>query len=137
MPFINIYLPENYSRELKKKISHSVHESLIEIFNIPENDYFQVIHPVSPENLMFPDRYLGISHSPDLIYIHIICGSGRTVERKELLYSVIVHKISGRTHISENDIIIVLNETPLENWSFGQGKAQMINGSYDFTSTDQ
>lgn len=126
MPFVNIYLPENYCRELKEKISYSVHESLIEIFSIPVNDYFQVIHPVSPENLIFPESYLDISHAPDLIYIQIICGSGRTVEMKKSLYAVIVQKISSRTRISANDIIIVLNETALENWSFGLGKAQMI-----------
>ncbi|AMP99662.1 4-oxalocrotonate tautomerase [Pedobacter cryoconitis] len=126
MPFVNIYLPENYSRGLKEKISYSVHESLIEIFSIPVNDYFQVIHPVSPENLIFPESYLDISHLSDLIYIQIICGSGRTVEMKKSLYAVIVQKISLRTHISANDIIIVLNETPFENWSFGLGKAQMI-----------
>jgi len=126
MPFVNIYLPESYRKELKNTISLSVHESLIEIFNIPEDDYFQVIHPVSPENLIFPDCYLGISHTSDLIYVQIICGSGRTVEMKKSLYSVISRKVSERTHVLSNNIIIILNETSLENWSFGQGKAQMI-----------
>jgi len=127
MPFVNIYLPEHYSRELKNTISLSVHESLIEVFNIPKDDYFQVIHPVSPENLLFPDSYLGISHSSGLIYVQIICGSGRTVEMKKSLYSVISQKVSERTQVRSNDIIIVLNETSWENWSFGCGKAQMIN----------
>lgn len=126
MPLVNIYLPENYSKELKKTISLSVHESLMEMFNIPEDDYFQVIHSVSVENLIFPDCYLGISHTPDLIYVQIICGPGRTKEMKKSLYSLISQKVSERTHVLSNDIIIVLNETSLENWSFGQGKAQMI-----------
>lgn len=126
MPFVNIYLPERYPKELKNTISLSVHESLMEIFNIPEDDYFQVIHPVSPENLIFPDCYLDISHASDLIYVQVICGPGRTVEMKKSLYSVISRKVSERTHVLSNDIIIVLNETSLENWSFGQGKAQMI-----------
>lgn len=126
MPFVNIYLPEVYPKELKKKISLSVHESLMETFNIPEDDYFQLIHPVSPEDLIFPDCYLGISHTSNLIYVQIICGPGRTLEMKKSLYSVISKKISERTHVLSNDIIIVLNEASLENWSFGQGKAQMI-----------
>ena len=126
MPFVNIYLPEVFPRELKNKISLSVHESLMEIFNIPEDDYFQIIHQVSSEDLIFPDCYLGIRHTPNLMYIQIICGPGRTVEMKKSLYSVISTKISERTHVLSNDIIIVLNETSLENWSFGQGKAQMI-----------
>ena len=126
MPFVNIYLPEVFPRELKNKISLSVHESLMEIFNIPEDDYFQIIHQVSSEDLTFPDCYLGIPHTPNLMYIQIICGPGRTVEMKKSLYSVISTKISERTHVLSNDIIIVLNETSLENWSLGQGKAQMI-----------
>lgn len=126
MPFVNIYLPEVYPKELKNKISLSVHESLMETFNIPEDDYFQLIHSISPENLIFPACYLGISHTSNLIYVQIICGPGRTVEMKKSLYSVISKKISERTHVLSNDIIIVLNETSLENWSFGQGKAQMI-----------
>ena len=126
MPFVNIYLPESYHKELKNTISLSVHESLMEVFHVPEDDYFQVIHPVSPENLIFPDCYLDISHTSDLIYVQIICGPGRTVEMKKSLYSVISQKISERTHLLSNDIIIVLNETSLENWSFGQGKTQMI-----------
>lgn len=126
MPFVNICLPESYSKELKKTVSLSVHESLMEIFKIPEDDYFHVIHPVSPENLIFPDSYLGVSHISDLIYVQIICGPGRTVAMKKLLYSVISQKISDRTKVLSTDIIIVLNETSLENWSFGQGKAQMI-----------
>jgi phenylpyruvate tautomerase PptA (4-oxalocrotonate tautomerase family) len=126
MPFINIYLPVGCSPDVKRRISLSIHESLMEVFKIPESDYFQVIHSLNPEDLIFPMCYLGIVHSPDLVYIHITCGPGRTNEMKKLLYMMIAEKIKIRTSISSNDIIIILNETSLENWSFGQGKAQMI-----------
>ncbi|QNK61010.1 tautomerase family protein [Pedobacter sp. PAMC26386] len=127
MPFVNIYLPANFTAEVKKEISLSVHHSLMENFGIPENDYFQVIHAMDLEHLIFPERYLDIPHTADLIYIHITCGTGRTMEMKKELYASIAQKINERTKISTNDVIIILNEISWENWSFGEGIAQRVS----------
>lgn len=127
MPFVNIYLPAAFTREVKQQISLAVHESLMEIFSVPEKDYFQVIHPVEPENLIFPDDYFDIPHTANLVYVYITCKEGRTVEMKKALYAAIAKKISERTLVSADDVLIFLNETSLENWSFGRGIAQMIN----------
>jgi phenylpyruvate tautomerase PptA (4-oxalocrotonate tautomerase family) len=127
MPFVNIYLPAEFTQEVKTKISLSVHEGLMEIFNIPEKDYFQVIHPVLIENLIYPDSYLDISHTANLVYVYITCRSGRTADMKKALYALIAQKIAASTLVSANDVIIVLNENAPEDWSFGQGIAQMIN----------
>jgi phenylpyruvate tautomerase PptA (4-oxalocrotonate tautomerase family) len=126
MPFVNIYLPVHFTSKVKKEISLSIQESLVEIFNVPEDDYFQVIHALDAGHLIFPGSYLGIPHTSELIYIHITCGTGRTVEMKKALYASIAQKISGRTPVSPDDVIIILNETGWENWSFGRGIAQMI-----------
>lgn len=126
MPFVNIYVPSGFNSETKKAISVAIQESLVTIFNVPVNDCFQVIHAVDPEHLIFPDHYLDIPHTSDLVYIYITCGNGRTIEMKKALYIAIAEKISHQTTVSINDVIIVLNETLWENWSFGQGKAQMI-----------
>ncbi len=34
--------------------------------------------------------------------------------------------MESATSLSKQNIFILLNEVPLENWSFGDGKAQMI-----------
>jgi phenylpyruvate tautomerase PptA (4-oxalocrotonate tautomerase family) len=62
-----------------------------------------------------------------MIYISITCGQGRTVEQKKKLYQSIAEGLHTDLAISTNNIFITLNETPLENWSFGQGIAQMVN----------
>jgi phenylpyruvate tautomerase PptA (4-oxalocrotonate tautomerase family) len=127
MPFVNIYLPAAFTRKVKQQISLAIHESLMEIFSVPEKDYFQVIHPIEPENLIFPDEYFGIPHTANLVYVYITCKEGRTVEMKKSLYAAIVKKISERTLVRADDVLIFLNETTVENWSFGRGIAQMIN----------
>jgi phenylpyruvate tautomerase PptA (4-oxalocrotonate tautomerase family) len=126
MPFVQFHLPAKFTESVKKKISLSVHESLVDIFNVPRDDYFQVIHPVVPGHMIYPGSYLGIPHSDNLTYIYITCGIGRTVAMKQKLYASIAEKIASRTPISKDDVIIMLNEIAWENWSFGQGIAQMV-----------
>jgi phenylpyruvate tautomerase PptA (4-oxalocrotonate tautomerase family) len=129
MPFVQIHLPATFTQAQKKTISISIQESLTTIFNVPEKDYFQVINVLSEGHLIHPDAYLDISYTDQMVYIYITCGTGRTKEMKQALYAAIAEKIAVGAEININDVFIMLNETPWENWSFGQGKAQMIHKS--------
>ena len=127
MPFVRISLPKKLSRESKDKISISVHKSLIQEFNIPENDYFHIIEELESEQIKYPQKYLGIEHSSDIVYVQIIAGQGRTLEQKKRLYNEIAIQISSSTSITKNNVIIVLLENNgRENWSFGNGEIQEI-----------
>jgi phenylpyruvate tautomerase PptA (4-oxalocrotonate tautomerase family) len=124
MPFVQINLAQSLSEQVKNDISKSIHESLISHFNIPADDYFQVIHELPERGLLFPASYMNIPHTGNLVYIQIIARTGRTVEMKKALYRSIAEKIAARTPISTNDVFIVLVENNSPDWSFGQGIAQ-------------
>jgi len=127
MPFVQINLSRELDDHSRKAISLSIHESLVAVFHIPEDDYFQVIHEIRPADLLFPPSYLGVTHGDQVVYIQIIARDGRTIEMKQALYRSIAEKISARTSIPAADVIIVLVENTSENWSFGLGEAQMVN----------
>lgn len=125
MPFVRISLPKRLSQETKNNISISVHESLIQEFNIPQDDYFHVIEELETTQIKFPKNYLGIAHTENIIYVQITAGQGRTKEQKERLYAQIATRISNTTEIQKSDIIIILLENNgNENWSFGNGEIQ-------------
>lgn len=125
MPFVRISLPKKFSQETKNSISISVHYSLIQEFNIPQNDYFHIIEELEPQQIKFPENYLDITHTSDIVYIQIIAGQGRTLEQKRNLYKEIADQIASRTTITKNNIIIVLLENDgRQNWSFGNGEIQ-------------
>lgn len=46
--------------------------------------------------------------------------------KKKALYKNIADKLSTNCEISKENVFIMLIETELEDWSFGQGIAQMI-----------
>ncbi|MFP7737071.1 tautomerase family protein [Priestia aryabhattai] len=131
MPFANVYYPEYRisSKELEK-VSNSIHHSLIEHFRIPEDDYFQLFLPYPSNQFFYDSQYLlesGRKRTDKMIYISITCGQGRTIDQKNNLYQSILKGFDTHSSISTNDIFITLKETPAENWSFGQGIAQMVN----------
>lgn len=125
MPFVRISLPKKLSLETKNNISAAIHQSLIKEFNIPQDDYFHVIEELETHQIKYPESYLGVSHSEEIVYVQIIAGQGRTLEQKKKLYHQIATKISTSTTILVNNVIIVLLENNgLENWSFGNGEIQ-------------
>lgn len=127
MPFVRISLPKKFSQETKNNISDSIHQSLIAEFHIPVADYFQIIEELEPHQIKYPESYLGISHSEDIVYVQIIAGQGRTAEQKKKLYHQIATRIATTTEVLINNVIIVLLENDgQENWSFGNGEIQEL-----------
>ncbi|MEP6806927.1 MAG: tautomerase family protein [Flavobacterium sp.] len=125
MPFVRISLPKKLSLETKNNISESIHESLIAEFHIPQDDYFHVIEELEPHQIKYPESYLGISHSEDIIYVQITAGQGRSLEQKKNLYHEIATRITASTAILiQNIIIVLLENNGHENWSFGNGEIQ-------------
>ena len=127
MPFVQITLLKGKSPKTVSDIANSVHNALVAEFKIPELDRFQIIQEVEKDHLIYPPNYLDVPHSQEIIYIHITAKEGRTVEMKKKLYKNIAASISEKTNISIDDVFIVLSENKEENWSFGQGQAQLIN----------
>ncbi|MCJ7990120.1 tautomerase family protein [Priestia sp. OVS21] len=131
MPFVNVYYSEYQLNDKElKKVSNFIHQSLIQHFHIPKDDYFQLFLPYPSQHFFYDSQYLlenGEKRTDQMIYISITCGQGRTIQQKKKLYQSIAEELSTHLNISTNNIFITLNETLLENWSFGQGIAQMVN----------
>ena len=52
--------------------------------------------------------------------------TGKNGATEKDLYQSISLKIAEYSDVKTSDIFITLNETAAENWSFGQGIAQMV-----------
>jgi phenylpyruvate tautomerase PptA (4-oxalocrotonate tautomerase family) len=128
MPFVRISLLKATAAQYRQQISQAVHKALMQEFNVPEDDYFHVIDELEPSQLLYPENYLGIAHSANMVYVQITCGSGRGYDQKERLYAQVANNIATSTTVSINDVIIFLIENGgKENWSFGEGKIQELS----------
>lgn len=128
MPFVKVsYMEDEYDKESLTSISQTSMKALIKEFQVPKKDYFQVFSSHKKEEFFYDPHYL-VRHERDhrLLYIQITCGSGRTEGQKQSLYKEIADQLYNKLHISKENVFIMLIETGLENWSFGEGLAQMI-----------
>ena len=124
MPFVRIHLPKGSLPEIKRHVSVSVHRALVETFKVPEDDRFQVINEHGPDDLVCTPAYLGIAHSPQVVFVQITCSEGRSVQAKKDLFQRMAELIAANGAFAIADVIINLVEVKKENWSFGHGMAQ-------------
>jgi len=127
MPFIRVsYLEQQYESRQLEQISQTIMEALIQHFNVPQDDLFQVFHAHKQGEFFYSRDYLNIERSNGLLFIQITCKSGRTAEQKTGLYDTLATRLSAAIPMRKEDVFIVLVETEFEDWSFGNGVAQMM-----------
>jgi phenylpyruvate tautomerase PptA (4-oxalocrotonate tautomerase family) len=124
MPLVRIALVEGKSDDYRKKVSHAVHQAMVETMNVPPLDRFQIITSVPKADFIYDPGYLDISRTDDLIMIQVTLNAGRTVELKKAFYKRVVELLVQEVKIRPQDVLINLVEVGKENWSFGNGVAQ-------------
>ena len=68
MPLVRITLPKGKSPEFRKAISQGVQDALVETFNVPKDDLFQIITEGAPQaEIVHTPSYLGIAYTDDLV----------------------------------------------------------------------
>jgi phenylpyruvate tautomerase PptA (4-oxalocrotonate tautomerase family) len=117
MPLVKVEIIQGKSPEYKRAILDGIHSALVTAFKIPVDDRNQRLYELSGEN--FEKRS---TKSDKFTLIEITAFKGRSYEAKELLYSEIAKNLMQNPGIKGDDILIVLNEQPLENWGVYGGK---------------
>jgi 4-oxalocrotonate tautomerase len=124
MPFVRISVSQTTSDSQLAAISDAIHSALVDAFNVPATDRFQVITRHPQEELVCSPEYLGIKHGKNIAFVQITANEGRTTEMKKTLFAAIAASIESTGSVAAADVIISLVEVKKENWSFGNGLAQ-------------
>lgn len=125
MPFLRIAIPAGKGSAFKKAVGDAVHDAMVATINIPPDDRFQVFSEHGPDDLLYDRTYLGVDRSDQGIFIHFTLKSGRTAEQKKALYATIAENLLQRAGVRKQDVMIMLSENELIDWSFGNGEAQI------------
>jgi len=120
MPFTKISLVKGNNKAFLEEFKKQVLEAIIYVLELPSDDRNILIMEYEKElfEMKNPYKYL----------IEISMFSGRTKERKKLLFTNIVERLHNKLNIEKESIFIFLNEQPLSNWGVRGGKsAEEIN----------
>ncbi len=126
MPLARISLREGSSTAYRQAIADGVQRALVETFNVPPDDRFQIIDEYPAERLIFDRGYLGMHRTDAFVAIQLTVSNTRTVTQKQALYHRIVELLADDPGLDPQDVFINLVEVVKENWSFGRGVAQYV-----------
>ncbi|MBX5131744.1 tautomerase family protein [Rhizobium lentis] len=127
MPFVRISLRKGKSQEYLAALADNVQRALVETFDVPENDRFQAIHQHNENELIFDRSYLAGPRSDDFVYISVTIGRPRTGEMKAALYRRLAELLTQSPGLRPEDLMTVVSTSAPEDWSFGNGIAQMTD----------
>ncbi|NWB96309.1 tautomerase family protein [Pseudomonas gingeri] len=122
MPFARISLHRGKSAEYLRQLSEALHEALVECFEVPPTDRFQVIHQHERGELIFDRDYLGGPRSDDFVLIAITAGRVRDTDTKQRFYQRLVERLGMAPGIDPEDVMVVITTTQADEWSFAGGR---------------
>ncbi|MCJ2147564.1 MULTISPECIES: tautomerase family protein [Bacillus] len=127
MPLLRFDLIEGRDEQALKKLLDTAHDAMVEAFNVPEKDRYQIVHQHSANELIIQDTGLGLNRSKDLVVISITSKT-RTESQKEKLYALLAERLEAECGISPEDVMVSITENGDADWSFGLGEAQFLTG---------
>src|ERR1700739_2027382 len=127
MPLVRISVFDTMAAEKRRKLPQAVYDAMRQAISIPEHDLFVVLTAHAEGKLVADPGFMGMQRSADFTLVHITLRRGRSVEVKQALYREIARLAQERASIPPDDIMVVLSENDLADWSFGKGEAQYVS----------
>ena len=136
MPFVYFDIVRGRSRDQIRALLDSAQTALVEAFETPERDRYQLVTEHSPDEMIIQDNGLGIDRSENIVAIHLINRRGmKTQAQKEKLYELLARNLKRDCDLDPADLVVVITENESEDFSVGYGKAQYLNGDLDPVSS--
>lgn len=127
MPLVRIDLAADTSTEPAAAIGDVVYAAMTSVANVPEHDKFQIINRHAKDELVYPAAgYLGVTYTPNIVFIQVTWSAGRSIAVKKAFYKCIAEGIHAKTGLRKEDVWINLVDVKREDWSFGNGEMQYV-----------
>lgn len=126
MPMVRISLLKGKPKSYLAALSEGVHRAMVEAFDVPPDDRFQVIHQHEPEELVFDRHYMGGPRSDDYVLICITAGKPRPTAMTQAFYRRLTDVLAESPGIAPGDVMTVITMTGFDGWSFSGGVASLF-----------
>jgi phenylpyruvate tautomerase PptA (4-oxalocrotonate tautomerase family) len=121
MPTARIDLAKGKPKDYRAKVAEIVYRGIVEQLEAPEDDNYVVIHEHDPENFFWPKSFLGLDHTPDIIFIQVVTTVGAEVSQKRAFMKAMADELEKQVGLRREDTMINLIYIKQEDWSFGNG----------------
>ena len=126
MPLVRVSLAKGKSSSHLRAICDGIHQALVDTFEVPPDDRFQVVHQHEADEFITSPDFLGVHHTGDVVLINITVSDWRTTAQKQALYRAIADNLVHAPGLRPEDVLIVLSPNGRDDWSFGNGVASYV-----------
>jgi len=127
MPLLCFDLIAGRSENQIKQILDVTHEVMVNAFNVPERDRYQIVREHAPSRMIIEDTGLGIERTPNMMVLQVTTRP-RSRAMKQAFYSSLVKQLDAACGVAPGDVVVTFVTNTDEDWSFGLGRAQFLTG---------
>ena len=128
MPLVRIDVVEGRrTPEQLRLLADTVQEVMLNVFAAPPRDRYQIVTEHRPGQLICEDTGLGLERTEDLVVLQVF-QQGRSEEQKRALYAGLAKRLEDAAGLAPSDLIVSVMGNSREDWSFGLGRAQFLEG---------
>jgi len=127
MPLMRIDVIKGHDEEYLKKLLQIAYEVQLETFNTPEGDRYQILTQHEPFEMQILDTGLGIERTKDVVFFNLVTRP-RATKAKESFYRQLTDRLHKELGLRTEDVVFSLVPNNDDDWSFGNGEAQFLNG---------
>lgn len=126
MPLVRLSFSTGKSAAWRAAVSDAVQQAMVETIDVPPADRFHVMSEHAPGFLVVDPTYLDVARSDDPLIVQITFRAGRSDDKKRALYRRTTELLAADPGVRPQDVMIVLSENTLVDWSFGDGIAHYV-----------
>jgi phenylpyruvate tautomerase PptA (4-oxalocrotonate tautomerase family) len=127
MPLVRIDVQQGRTPAELRTIADVVQGVMLDVFAAPPGDRYQIITEHAVGQIIAEDTGLGFERTDGVVVIQIV-QQGRTVEQKRAAYEQLAKRLEAECGVRPTDLIVSVVANGREDWSFGLGRAQFLEG---------
>lgn len=127
MPLLRFDLIEGRTDAELKVLLDAAHRAMLAAFDVPARDRYQIVNEHKPSRMIVEDTGLGIPRTDKVVVVQVITRP-RGKAKKQAFYRLLVEELEKSCGIAPTDVMVSMVENTDEDWSFGLGRAQFLEG---------
>lgn len=121
MPLTRITLPEQTSEARIALIGDILHRTLVDTFDVPPQDRFQIVEKLPASQRIYDAHYLSGGRSDDFMLFTLLAGKPRSAAQKAALCRTLTQRLAEQLAVRPDDVMVVIQFNSAGDWSFSNG----------------
>ncbi len=127
MPLLRFDLVQGRSPQELQTLLDAAHGAMLEAFEVPPADRYQIVHEHPSGELVVEDTGLGIQRTRNRVVLQVTTRP-RSRTMKEKFYRLLCAALHEKCGVEPSDVVVSMITNTDEDWSFGLGQAQFLTG---------